>query len=414
MSTTTTTQQVIAAPDEVGEREATREERAVKAQRFVGQKVRVTAAPDQSSADWFTRGQDRTIATVESVDTGDSLRTILVSIAPEGVNHWVYDVEPLLHVSYSPVTGLPFVTVTRDSHPGVFRNVPNSVIEAAVYPTLIDQRDQMRLVTYAYSGSAGVTLTEQTFVAASFPEEARPLIGQKYVWLYQTDAGEFIQAVEAAEAAKEVTEVVTFVVGDPVMVADEPASTRVGYEPAGYVSPTFSGARGKVWRILDDNKYEVRLADGSANIIHGDWLTKAEPTEEEQLKAALEELRAEKNQLQQQLSEQSEQHEAFKKRVGQVAMTYARRNDWCDEVKRALGEVDIELPTQRVRFEVTATWVMEATSEDKGFDQDGFIQSSITGIEDGQPEMDGDWEDVQVVHYPSSYVVSNVTQVDAD
>jgi hypothetical protein len=51
----------------------------------------------------------------------------------------------------------------------------------------------------------------------------------------------------------------------------------------------------------------------------------------------------------------------YKKRVAAVAMKYAVTYDWCDQVRDAMTELDIELPDPQVTGSVTVTYPFTAT-----------------------------------------------------
>lgn len=89
--------------------------------------------------------------------------------------------------------------------------------------------------------------------------------------------------------------------------------------------------------------------------------------------------------------------EEFKKKVATVAMDYAERNDWCDKVKEALGELEIEVPSPHKEFTVTVTYRVTSTvtSDRRDIDLDWVRQSICEN--NGELSMDNDWGDTEWV-----------------
>lgn len=85
----------------------------------------------------------------------------------------------------------------------------------------------------------------------------------------------------------------------------------------------------------------------------------------------------------------------FKDSVARVAMKYARRNDWCSEVIRALDELGLEPPDLRVTGEFTVTYRFDALLPHRNHDRltEEWIADSINAAE---PSFDADWSDVDL------------------
>jgi len=85
----------------------------------------------------------------------------------------------------------------------------------------------------------------------------------------------------------------------------------------------------------------------------------------------------------------------FKDTVAHVAMKYARRNDWCSEVIRALDELGLEPPELRVTREFTVTYRFDALLPHRNHDRlnEQWIADSINVAD---PSFDADWSDVDM------------------
>lgn len=85
----------------------------------------------------------------------------------------------------------------------------------------------------------------------------------------------------------------------------------------------------------------------------------------------------------------------FRDSVAHVAMKYARRNDWCSEVIRALDELGLEPPDLRVTGEFTVTYRFDALLPQRNHDRltEQWIADSINAAD---PSFDSDWSDVDL------------------
>ena len=93
------------------------------------------------------------------------------------------------------------------------------------------------------------------------------------------------------------------------------------------------------------------------------------------------------------------EHEAFKKRAGEIAMRYAKDNGWCSTVQEALDEIGIKYEPPRIKatmvveFEIDRA-VSPSTLESFERDPVGFTRSSF----DTRPNftLDSDFDGLEV------------------
>ena len=85
----------------------------------------------------------------------------------------------------------------------------------------------------------------------------------------------------------------------------------------------------------------------------------------------------------------------FKRRVGEVAMEYAERHDWCDTVKEALDEIGVEVPTKEYEFTLSVIYRVRGTKESYGEPDSYDIQARAYLDPDVTMTLD-DWGDFEV------------------
>lgn len=85
----------------------------------------------------------------------------------------------------------------------------------------------------------------------------------------------------------------------------------------------------------------------------------------------------------------------FKRRVGEIAMEYAQRHDWCSTVEEALDEMGIEVPTKDYVFTLSVIYRVRGTKESYGDPDTYDIQRNAYLEPDVTMTMD-DWGDLEV------------------
>ena len=108
--------------------------------------------------------------------------------------------------------------------------------------------------------------------------------------------------------------------------------------------------------------------------------------------------REELERLRRVVDQSSERHLAFKKRVGEVAMEYAERHDWCPVVKEALEEIGVDIPQKKYSFTLSVVYRVTGTKEEYGEPDSYMLQQYMTLDADGvEVSMDGwDSDDFEV------------------
>ena len=117
------------------------------------------------------------------------------------------------------------------------------------------------------------------------------------------------------------------------------------------------------------------------------------PTEEAEPDIA-QQLRDELQRLREVVATREEELRTFKKRVGEVAMEYADRHDWCSTVAEALDEMGIEVPTKEYEFTLSVIYRVRGTKETYGepdtYDlRNAYLDTDVTLSPD-------DWRDIEV------------------
>lgn len=106
----------------------------------------------------------------------------------------------------------------------------------------------------------------------------------------------------------------------------------------------------------------------------------------------IEQQREEMERLRRVLDENAERHLAFKKRVGEVAMEYAQRHDWCSTVAEALEEIGVDIPQKKYSFTLSVVYRVTGTKEDYNEPDSYMLQQYMTLDADGvEVSMDG-WD----------------------
>lgn len=87
----------------------------------------------------------------------------------------------------------------------------------------------------------------------------------------------------------------------------------------------------------------------------------------------------------------------FKRRVGEIAMEYAERHDWCDTVKEALDDIGIEVPKKEYTFTLSVVYRVRGTKETYGEPDDydirehAYLDPHISMSMDNWGDLDVDY-----------------------
>lgn len=161
---------------------------------------------------------------------------------------------------------------------------------------------------------------------------------------------------------------------------------------------------GKKFLLRDDNML-VFLADGEESPITswhidgelaGKIKASVEPKETSTKEAEpdiAQQLRDELQRLREVVTAKEEELRTFKRRVGEVAMEYADRHDWCDTVAEALEEMGVEVPTKEYEFTLSVVYRVRGTKETYGepdtYDlRNAYLDTDVTLSPDGWGDLD--------------------------
>lgn len=103
------------------------------------------------------------------------------------------------------------------------------------------------------------------------------------------------------------------------------------------------------------------------------------------------------------IADRAEELSTFKRRVGEVAMEYAERYDWCSTVKEALDEMGIEVPTKEYVFTLSVVYRVRGTKESYGepdsydLQRNAYLDAGIAMTMDGWGDLEVEYVDHDVM-----------------